>query len=67
MFILWCKLHWYYCIRDLDSDRLESTGVGFVAAAVSMPMGGCRAVRPVVSLLPAVTVDIPIAVGPAVL
>ena len=43
--------------------------VGFVAAAVSIPMGGCRAMRPVVgvSLVPAVTVDVPVAVGPAVL
>jgi len=24
--------------------------VGFVAAAVSMPMGGCRAIRPVVGV-----------------
>jgi len=26
------------------------TSVGFVAAAVSMPMGGCRAIRPVVDV-----------------
>jgi len=44
------------------------TGVGFVAAAVSVSMatGGCRAIR-TVSLLPAVTVDVPVAVRPAVL
>ena len=43
--------------------------VGFVAAAVSMPMGGCRAVivDGGVSLLPTATVDVPVAVGPAVL
>ena len=42
------------------------TSVGFVAAAVSMSMGGCRAVL-AVSLLPAVVADVAIAVGPAVL
>jgi len=30
VFILWCELHWYYCIRDLDSDRLDSTGWSLV-------------------------------------
>ena len=39
--------------------------VGFVAAAVSVPMGGCRAVAG--SLLPAIVADVAIAVGPAVL
>jgi len=42
------------------------TIVGFVAAAVSMPMGGCRAIRPVLSL-PVVVVDIPVAAEPVVL
>ena len=36
-----------------------SKSVGFVAAAVSMPMGGCRAIRPVV--------DMSVTVEPAVL
>jgi len=40
--------------------------VGFVAAAVSKPMGGCRAKRPV-SSLPVVVVDVPVAAEPAVL
>jgi len=31
--------------------------VGFVAAAVSMPMGGCRAIRPVVVDVVSVTVE----------
>jgi len=30
--------------------RPIGTCVGFVAAAVSMPMGGCRAIRPVVGV-----------------
>jgi len=48
--------------------HLFSAIVGFVAAAVSMSAGGCRAVRTDdVSLVPAVIVDVPIAVGPAVL
>jgi len=42
--------------------------VGFVAAAVSMPMGGCRARRPVgVSSVAVVIVDVIIAVRLAVL
>ena len=42
--------------------------VGFVAAAVSMPMGGCRARRPVVDVsVTVVAVDIPIAAELAVL
>ena len=43
--------------------------VGFVAAAVSMPMGGCRAIRPVddVSLVSAETVDVIVAAESAVL
>ena len=43
--------------------------VGFVAAAVSMPMGGCRAVRPVDgrSLVSAETVGVIVAAEPAVL
>ena len=32
--------------------------VGFVAAAVSMPMGGCRAIRPVVVDVVSVTVEL---------
>ena len=40
--------------------------VGFVAAAVSMPMGGCRARRPWLSIA-VVIVDIPIAAELAVL
>jgi len=35
----------------------RGTGVGFVAAAVSMPMGGCRARRPVVVDIVSVTVE----------
>ena len=43
--------------------------VGFVAAAVSMPIGGCRAVRvdDDVSLMSAETVGVIVAVEPAVL
>ena len=45
--------------------------VGFVAAAVSMPIGGCRARRPVddvdVSLVSAETVDVVMAAELAVL
>jgi len=43
--------------------------VGFVAAAVSMPMGGCRGRRPVddVSLVSAETVDVIVAAELAVL
>ena len=40
--------------------------VGFVAAAVSMPMGGCRARRPELSVA-VVAVDVVIAVRLAVL
>jgi len=38
----------------------NNTFVGFVAAAVSasVTVGGCRAVRPVASLLPAVVADV---------
>ena len=45
------------------------TCVGFVAAAVSMPMGGCRARRPDddVSLVSAETVDVIVAAELAVL
>jgi len=49
---------------------LPSVGniVGFVAAAVSMSTGGCRARRPVVDVsVAAVAVDIPIAAELAVL
>ena len=49
-----------------NSNNTE-TYVGFVAAAVSMPMGGCRARRPVASSLPVVVVDVPIAAEPAVI
>ena len=47
----------------------KTTCVGFVAAAVSMPMGGCRARRPVDgrSLVSAGTVDVVMAAEPAVL
>ena len=49
-------------------DTLPRLSVGFVAAAVSMSMGGCRAVGLVgVSLVAAVIVDVAIAVEPAVL
>ena len=43
--------------------------VGFVAAAVSMPIGGCRARRPVVdlSLVSAETVDVIVVAELAVL
>ena len=34
------------------------TVVGFVAAAVSMPMGGCRAIIPVVVDVVSVTVEL---------
>ena len=40
-------------------ERRSGNIVGFVAAAVSMPMGGCRAIRPVV--------DMSVTVEPAVL
>ena len=45
---------------------IKLTYVGFVAAAVSMPIGGCRAIG-LVSSLPVVVVDIPIAAELAVL
>ena len=55
----WCK--------RIDS-MVSRACVGFIAAAVSMPMGGCRAVRTDdVSLVSAVTVDVVIAVRLAVL
>ena len=43
--------------------------VGFVAAAVSMPTGGCRAIRPVVdvSVVAVETVDVIVAAELAVL
>jgi len=47
-------------------DYQAVTCVGFVAAAVSMPMGGCRAIRPVDDVS-VVIVDIPVAAEPAVL
>jgi len=42
-----------------------STSVGFVAAAVSMPMGGCRARRPVEEFTDYDSVVVFLAVGPA--
>ena len=42
-----------------NRSRCRGTFVGFVAAAVSMPMGGCRA-RCIVSSLPVVAVDVAI-------
>jgi len=60
-------LDWFF----LPGRRYASAGtsVGFVAAAVSMPMGGCRARRPVGgrSLVSAETVGVIVAVRPAVL
>ena len=48
--------------------NIQEKYVGFVAAAVSMPMGGCRARRPVDDVsLAVVAVDIPIAAELAVL
>ena len=49
--------------------RPDVYSVGFVAAAVSMPMGGCRARRPVddVSLVSAETTGVIVAARPAVL
>jgi len=44
---------------QIDSGEKRYISVGFVAAAVSMPMGGCRAKRPVV--------DMSVTVEPAVL
>ena len=43
--------------------------VGFVAAAVSIPMGGCRAIKPVGgrSLVSAGTIGVIVAAEPAVL
>ena len=52
----------------IETVRLSC--VGFVAAAVSMPMGGCRARRPVVddnSLVSAETVVVVMTAEPAVL
>ena len=48
---------------------IRGTSVGFVAAAVSMSTGGCRARRPVddVSLVSAETVDVIVAAELAVL
>ena len=57
------------CLRNNDSQA-RLTSVGFVAAAVSMPMGGCRARRPVVddnSLVSAVPVVVVMTAEPAVL
>ena len=48
--------------------KLPGALVGFVAAAVSMPMGGCRVISlDDVSLLSVVVVDVAIAAEPAVL
>ena len=50
----------------LRPHSTSRTSVGFVAAAVTMPMGGCRAIRPVVDVS-VVAVDVVIAVRLAVL
>ena len=68
------------CVQSLCTGRYDAlyvqrygqtTGkcVGFVAAAVSLPMGGCRAIRPVGgrSLVSAETVDVIVAAELAVL
>ena len=49
-------------------ERRKAASVGFVAAAVSMPMGGCRARRTDdVSVAVAITVGVIVAAEPAVL
>ena len=54
--------------QSIESSDLVVTIVGFVAAAVSMPMGGCRAIRPVVDVsVAAVAVGLLIAAELAVL
>ena len=47
-------------LRNYTSDlqQIFCACVGFVAAAVSMPMGGCRAIRPVVVDVVSVTVEL---------
>jgi len=53
-------------LKNSFTGRVSDKCVGFVAAAVSMPMGGCRARRPVG--VSSVAVDIPVAAAePAVL
>jgi len=56
-----------HCVEVLP--WFGTTGVGFVAAAVSIPTGGCRARRPDdnVSLVSAETVDVIVAAELAVL
>ena len=56
-------------VRSSVGSVYLKTRVGFVAAAVSMPMGGCRAIRPVGgrSLVSAETVDVVMAAELAVL
>jgi len=56
------------CENWLTFGEVADKSVGFVAAAVSMPMGGCRARRPVDgrSLMSAETVGIIVAAEPAV-
>ena len=63
-----------YELDDVDDNTQppvtnSSNTVGFVAAAVSMPIGGCRARRPAVavSLVSAETVDVVMAAELAVL
>jgi len=55
--------------RRADLLAMADTCVGFVAAAVSMSTGGCRARRPVddVSLVSGETVDVIVAAELAVL
>ena len=45
--------------EQIELMELEGYSVGFVAAAVSMPTGGCRARRPVG--VSSVAVDLPVA------
>ena len=66
-----CKYLGIYIDDELNWHVHIDYIVGFVAAAVSMSMGGCRAIRvdddDVVSLVSAVTVDVLVAAKPAVL
>ena len=63
-------MHCVTAFVDSIAFNCVDYSVGFVAAAVSMPMGGCRARRPVVddnSLVSAVTVVVVMTAEPAVL
>jgi len=56
--------------QSINQLYFRQTSVGFVAAAVSMPIGGCRAKRPDnddVLLVSAETVGVIVAAEPAVL